>query len=269
MLIDAFTDGWLDEMNSRARSLAEHHVLYLLIDGAFVPGLHRCIAPDRKALVFESLPGCSDDARDVSPFLTPMIADDAALERTLRRCSGWPMISLIESPETLEQLAARLAAWCVVEVDGQRFNFRFADTRRLPAIYQALDATQRSQFVGPAVAWSYIARNGTWCRLDIEGEYREPASDPQLTEQQFVAIDDDSRADEVLATLALRGYLVGHSPSNAHIRTVAAITAASTAQLQDREIGDWCEWLWKHHGEHRSQDVDSVLAEYLTTRTSS
>jgi hypothetical protein len=67
----------------------------------------------------------------------------------LDKCSGWPMMCAIETPESQAELAARLAAWCVVEVDDQRFNFRFPDTRRLPAIFDALTPTQRAEFAGP------------------------------------------------------------------------------------------------------------------------
>lgn len=267
MLIDDFSDGWLDELNERARAAPEGHHLYLLIDGAFVPGIHRRIAPDRKAVLFESLPGCSDDARDASPFLTPFIPDDAALVRTLRRCGGWPMLSLLETPEGLRQLSARLAAWCVIEADGQRFNFRFADTRRLPGILDTLDARQRGELVGPAVAWTHIARDGTWREIAIARSNEGIASEPILTDPQFTALVDDSHVDTVLLLLSLRGCVMDELPSRRYLRTAVAISTATAAKLSDDEVLDWCEWQWTHARTLSESNVSALFDEYMAMHT--
>ena len=268
MLIDVYAHGWLDELASRASSLPDRHELLLLIDGAFVPGLHRRLPPERTALLFETLPGCSDQVRDVSPFLTPLILGDAALVKVLRQCDRWPMLSSIETPETLAQLASRLAAWCIVESDGQRFNFRFADTRRLPGIVQALNGAQRSQFAGPVLGWSYVGREGAWRRLEFESEHVDPASDPRLSDQQFARMVDDSFADEVMAALALRGCAVRDRPSQSYARISHAIAAARAASLPDEEVLNWCEWLWWRGWADAPPDLPVALDQYLASLSS-
>jgi hypothetical protein len=43
MLIDPFVTDWIDWLNAKAADLAAGSHLYLLIDGVFVPGLHRTL----------------------------------------------------------------------------------------------------------------------------------------------------------------------------------------------------------------------------------
>jgi hypothetical protein len=235
---------------------------YLLIDGAFVPGLHRNVAKGRRILFFESLPGCSNAAKDVSPFLTRFEPEQKKL---LRLCDRWPMISLIETPESLEELSERLSAWCVVEVDGQRFNFRFADTRRLPAIYQSLNATQRGQFAGPAVRWFYIARNGDWRTLVLDGRGTEIASNPTLDPVQFASLVDDSRADEILRLLRDRGHDVYRQPSRSHALLETALRTAAAAHVDDDGLMSWCKWFWEQDQLHDLATAGLALNAWRTS----
>ena len=246
MLIDAFKEDFFDTLDRRAAQLSAPNGLYLLIDGAFVPGLHKALASECKALLFASLPGCNGETADASPFLTPYIPGDKRMRSLLLRCSSWPMLSLIETAESLAQLIARLSAWCIVEADDQRFNFRFPDTRRLPVIFQTLKPAQRAQFTGPVARWSYINREGSWDELDVTGVNAEPAANPVLDARQFSTLVDDSRADEVLMLLGDRGYEVGKHPSASHARVTAALRVAVPAKLADEEVLDWCEWYWQH-----------------------
>lgn len=246
MLIDAFKEDLLDMLDMRAAQLLAPNRLYLLIDSAFVPGLQKALATDCKALLFAGLPGCSDETADASPFLTPYVPNDKRMQSLLRRCSGWPMLSLIETAEPLTQLAARLSTWCIVEADDQRFNFRFPDTRRLPAIFRTFKLTQRAQFSGPAARWSYINREGTLHELDVTGLNAEPVENPVLDSQQFAALVDDSRADEMLVLLGDRGHAVSKHPSISHVRVTAALLVAVSGQLADGDVLDWCEWYWQH-----------------------
>jgi hypothetical protein len=246
MLIDTFAEDSLAVLTARAADLPPSHHLYLLVDGAFVPGLHKLLREDAKAILFESLPGCNDETRDASPFLTPLSLPDKTVVRLLKRCDGWPMVSAIETTETLRELAERLAAWCVVEADGQRFNFRFADTRRLPAIFNTLSALQRASFAGPAVRWSYVARDGRWRELEIDGASAEIATEPVLDQRQFSVLVDDSRVDEVMVRLADRGNAMHAHPSRSHALLISAIRAADAAKLDDQRLLDWCEWYWRN-----------------------
>lgn len=246
MLIDPFKEDFLDVLDIHAARLSAPNGLYLLIDGAFLPGLHKALATDCKLLLFATLPGCSDEAANASPFLTPYIPNNKRLRALLQRCSGWPMLSLIETPESMPQLAARLSAWCIVEADCQRFNFRFPDTRRLPAIFQAFNPEQRAQFSGPMGRWLYLNRDGGWNEIDAVGGIAEPAADPVLDSQQFAALVDDSRADEVLVLLGHRGHEVDRHPSLSHSRVIDGLRVAALGHLADGDVLDWCEWYWRH-----------------------
>ncbi|MFC5461529.1 DUF4123 domain-containing protein [Massilia niabensis] len=246
MLIDHFKEDFFDALSMRAVEPSTSKGLYLLIDGAFVPGLHKTLATEVKSLLFASLPRCNNETANLSPFLMPYAIPDKRVRSLLQRCDGWPMVSMIETPEPLAQLSKRLSAWCVVEVDGQRFNFRFPDTRRLPTIFRTLDPAQRAQFTGPIARWSYVGRDGCWNELEVSGSREEPATNPVLNNRQFAALVDDSRADELLVLLGDRGYEVGKHPSVSHARVSAALRVAVSAVLDDNDVLPWCAWYWQH-----------------------
>jgi hypothetical protein len=201
MLVDPYDKRWLERLTDAT---------YLLCDGVFLPGLHRRIqavlpSTDAPSLLFDDLPCCSDSTRDVSPFLIRYAHANSRLRSLLEKCSGWPMICAIETAESQAELTERLAAWCVVEVDDQRFNFRFPDTRRLPAIFGALSVEQRAAFAGPATRWSYIDRSGKWQDLAMPDTPCTIAERPRWDDHQFAKLVSDSEADEVISILAYRG----------------------------------------------------------------
>ncbi|MEX5747200.1 DUF4123 domain-containing protein [Massilia sp. X63] len=259
MLTDPFIGTWLDTLRLRFRERPAAHELHLLIDGAFVPGLHRHLAASSKALLFYGLPGSGPHTLDVSPFVLRFDPASREVEAVLRKCLAWPMVNVIETPEAWQGLAARLAAWCVIEADGQRFNFRFADTRRLPAILKTLDQTQRRQFSGPAVSWSYIARDGDWRTRALDGSGQAVASAPRLDDAQFGALVEDSRVDEILTRVAPGPDRDTFLPSKAHALIASALASASKASLSDSALVDWCEWLWAR----RAKDDIGNMAELL------
>lgn len=243
MLIDSFSDDWLAELDARALEVKPPNSLYLLIDGAFVEGLHRMLPDDAKVCLFSTQPGANDETLDVSPFLTPYAATTHSL---LTRCNRWPMVSVIETPEPVARLAERLAAWCVVAVDRQRFNFRFADTRRLPAIYENLNPMQRVQFSGPASQWAYVARDGLWRSLPIDSQGVEVAREVVLDERQFSNLVEDCEADEMMTALSREELDVYHHPSRSHALVSRAQTLAKQKILDRPELTAWCAWFWKN-----------------------
>ncbi|KFI06709.1 DUF4123 domain-containing protein [Massilia sp. BSC265] len=255
MLTDPFADDWLDALHQRFRKRPDAHALHVLVDGAFVPGLHRRIAAGRKALLFEGLPASGPGTLDVSPFILPFDPGDRALLTVLDRCRGWSMVSVIETPEPWRDLAARLAAWCIIEADGQRFNFRFADTRRLPAILNTLAPAQRGQLTGPAVSWSHIGRDGSWRTIALDASGEAIATEPQLDDARFAALVEDSRADEVLARLADHPELGTYRPSQAHALISSALAPALKAGMGDVELVDWCGWLLGHCRRNELADI--------------
>lgn len=226
------------------------HSLFLLLDGVFVPGLYRKLQADA-VLLFEGTPGCNDDTRDVSPVVLAYSPHDAAQRKALKRCSGWPMVHAIVTNESLQALSARLAAWCVVEADGQHFNFRFADTRRFAGIHQALTAEQRAHLVGPARQWHLVGRNGQWqaALLDLPSLSALPMSsaheplDTRLNAQQFAVVVTDSEGDAILTVIEGRSQLVGRTPSQAYTTVARALQVADLLKpaLDEAMRIDWCE----------------------------
>lgn len=265
MFIDAFSIQWLDDLHARAAQLAPADRLYVLVDGAFVPGLHKKLASERKAILFALLPGCSEEAGNASPFLTPFDPADKTLKALLQRCDRWPMLSVIATPESLGQLARRLAAWCVIEGDGQVFNFRFPDTRRLPAIVDVLNPIQRAQFLGPATGWTYIGRDRRWHALTVESSSADIADSPVLDGRQFGVLAGDSHADELMALLGDRGHEVYSRPSRTHALLSTALSAARKADLGDHSLNDWCEWFWKQDLLCENSAVADMLQTWRTT----
>ena len=255
MFIDSYQPDTIAQLTQRADILPDECHLYLLLDGVFVPGLYRS-RPLRSSttgpfyLLFETLPGCTDAVRDASPFLMLIKpAGGALMERLgarLGTCNGWPMVSAIATAENLEQLGERLAAWCVIENDGQRFNFRFPDTRRLPGSFAALHADQRAQLTGSMHFWSYIGRNGNWADLTVAGTESAVAANVVLDDVQFGEIVDDAAPDEVMFRLAYGGFQSGLSHSLLHAAVSAALKTAREAGLEEGLREQWCEQVARH-----------------------
>lgn len=261
MLIDAYDEHWLDRFNTCAGST------YLLIDGAFIPGLHRRIAATVPALhapslLFEKLPGCSEKSRDVSPFLVEFQPTNPRFLALLEQCSRWPMLCAIETSENLAQLTERLAAWCVVEVDGQRFNFRFPDTRRLPAIFAALSDQQRAEFAGPATRWSYIDRSGKWQELAVPRVQSATAGRPRLEDEQFIKLVDDCEADEVISILMYRGQEI-ESYSRYHAIVSLALYVARNADLDTQSKAAWCAFCLNGRLSYEANELAARLPQWM------
>lgn len=243
MLIDPFQPEWQSDLNRLHAALPHGATLKLLIDGAFIPKIFQQLGNQyQPILLFELRPGCSNEARDVSPFIVPFDPRDKSLTRLLSRCSGWPMLSALTTYESAEQLAERLAAWCVVDVDGQSFNFRFPDTRRLPAIFDTLTQQQQGEFIGNAIKWHYISRKGGWSSLPLEASAISPSmpDNTTLDRRQFGQLLKDSEPDEMWVQLLDRGVQTHHLPSQRHALLSNALYVADKNGLHDLRKIAWC-----------------------------
>lgn len=241
MLIDTFAQNWQDRLIDQHAGLADGRQLFLLIDGAFLPDFYREVEKASPvSLLFEQLSACSDQMRSFSPFLVTYSPPPVGLGRALGKCSGWPMLSAIETAEPVAALAQRLAAWCIVENDGQRFNFRFPDTRRLPGLFASLSALQRGSLAGPARRWSWIGRDGNWNELGLPEIAQDVAAHPILDDEQFAAMVGDSEVDETILLLRDRGPLPAQRPSEIYALVSEARRVAGLCTF-DRDIClDWC-----------------------------
>lgn len=259
MLIDEFSEGVLDELDALA-SAAGANAIYILIDGAFVPGLHQHfkaeLGEQSVRLLFGSLPSVTEEVLDVSPFVFQYCPGNAVIRRLLRKCSGFPMLSVIESPEAFVTLAERLSAWTIVASDGARFNFRFADTRRLPAILRVLNEDQLGAIAGAAFTWRYVDRTGNWTVTSLPGTSAAIQPRPQtLNSEQFAILVDDAESDVLLASLKQAAYPFEGTLSE-HYRCVAIVFEAACAcgLNSDQTYG-----LFRADGQ-RITDVSSATA---------
>jgi len=270
VLIDPYHTGWLSHLDEREASLPSGASLILLLDGAFVPGLFRQLDDEIKpTLLFESLPSCSEETKDVSPFLVRFETSNQSLRRVLSRCSGKPMVSAIATHESVEQLGARLAAWCIVEADGQRFNFRFPDTRRLPAIFEALTQQQRLVLAGSAFSWTFVGRDGHWQHLPIEAapDTVEPTEQATLNEHQFGKLVADSEADEVWVQLLDRGIESDLLPSQRHVLIAEALRIADKSGLDMLMKLSWCASCIDSSGDGNDEQLLDRFALWLKEQT--
>lgn len=242
-MIDPYENNWLDRLGAGTASEAAN--IFVLVDAAFVPGLHRramqILPPhEHPALLFEGLPGCTERTRDVSPFLFRLETANGQIQALLEQCSGFPMLSVIETSESQIDLAGRLAAWCIVSVDRQRFNFRFPDTRRLPAIFHILTGTQRAHMAGPATRWSYVDRTGHWAELDLPRRSSPIADQPELDQRQFAYLVASSEVDEIISILHSRGALGPRLPSEWYAGLLLALHVSERCDLQSKL--SWCDF---------------------------
>lgn len=251
MLIDAFPSDWTHALDRRAGDSGDAR---LMLDGAFCPGLHRSIRACLRSNVsmsflFESLPSFNDESRDVSPFVFLHEPGNFRLARQLASCNGWPMVHCIRTVEVPARLAARLGAWCAVDADGQRFNLRFPDTRRLPGICALLTDPQRQDLFGPATSWSYVGRDGRWAELDMDctrsGRADAPTSNrfggPQLDAAQFASMVDDGEADALMLVLQERGTDCSGRYAQVYGVVGSALALARQARLDPASTIEWCE----------------------------
>lgn len=235
-----------------------------------MPGLYRRIRATGIAVsfLFETLPGFSDATRDVSPFLVPWTGGNRRFESLLCECSGYPMVSAIASVERLSELTARLSAWCVIEAGGQRFNFRFADTRRLPAIFETLMPFQRDQLVGPASRWSYVGRTGSWSDLEIEAGAAAISDRPALDDVQFARLVRDSEADEMIAMVDRCGTVGEASPSDRFAMVSRALHTADGFGLSVADKLAWCEFCIAAEYSSNQIDMNEIFERWDQTKRS-
>jgi len=217
----------------------------------FIPGLFWHLGrTSEPALLFEWLPDCNDSLRDVSPFLVPFAAGDKALRHVLERCDWPPMLSTIATSGSVDVRAERLAAWWTVATGGDYFNFRFPDTRRLPAIFAVLMPEQQRELAGNALSWHYMARNGAWGALPIDccGPAAGITASARLSEAQFARVIGDSEADEIWVRLQYGGAIWDGLPSERYYLLSEAVQIARKHQLGNTATFRWCARLMDEIG---------------------
>lgn len=247
-LIGQHAPSWLDHLQEQVESDTERWPgtqAIALLDCAFSEHCYQAIRKNR--LPFRSLFDLSDRPNEsllaVSPTLIPLDLETArAWGNVLALTDGLPMLSLIVTHESIDELALRLHPWCIVDADGQSFVFRFPDTRRLPAIVKMLTPEQHGGFFGPAQVWRYRTRLAQWADLPLPTLHGPPLERVRLDEKQCAHVIKDSEADEIIADLNLNDPVLmrRYHPADAHELIAFGLNRADHYGIADADRAHWC-----------------------------
>lgn len=271
-LICEHAPEWLDALQNETESIRNARTgvhVFALLDCAFIDHMHAAILkqrlPYRSLFDLSSTP--SRELQAVSPTLLPLTPGTAAQWRDVLRLSdGWPMLSLIVTPESLDELTLRLSPWCIVNADGQPFVFRFPDTRRLPAIVDVLTPEQHGQFFGPSIAWRYRTRSAQWAELPLPATPLPIADYVKLDARQYAQLIDDSEADAIIAHLDANEptTLLPYNAATAHQLVTQALKRADRYGIADTDRTQWCRLYLKQPKLEQMSGAIPLLASLLT-----
>lgn len=148
---------------------------------------------------------------ECSPFVCTLAGDELA--GLLARTGSWPMLSVIQSSLSLDELRTHLARFASVRTaDGLRFPARWGFPLAVPLLIEALSPPDRALLLGGFHAWHLINRTGT-----LETAAGEPAMQPpgsvsdkgggmaepsvEIGEDAFARLVDAAEVDALLVDL--------------------------------------------------------------------
>lgn len=212
-MINSFAPQWLAQLDDMAQE--DDKQTYLLIDGVFLDDSRSFmnqwpIPVEPKCALFYERANGNQNVLAASPWLLPYAPKTNHTKELLAQCDTLPAVICIRSHEVMTSLLTRLKRWTVVSCGDMQFNFRFMDTRRLPAIHRGLTPQQRIQLFGAHDQWAFVNRRGLWEHLDAQDDAApltgassqwEEFSPPDLDDDQFAALLSDSEPDEIVAAI--------------------------------------------------------------------
>jgi hypothetical protein len=237
MLINPYPADWKETLH--ASLSGSDGFIYALVEGvhneAFYRKLKKLDGPRYQPL-YATAPSADEETLGLGPILVQYGAEfhkqwNALLEMT----DGLPALSIIVSPETMNELAARLIPWCVVDADDYTVALSFADTRILPALVEALDARQRGEFFGPARRWTYPGRDATWVELPSQPEQAlPPAEKVTLTAKQVSVLMAASEGDSIIHQMNqyVGKPLAKYTPYDAHLMITRWLKLANHVKIE-------------------------------------
>lgn len=275
-LIGSHAPGWLDDFEGQIAILREQWpdaATFALFDCAFSERCHTEIKRSRldARCLFDLSTNPSPELQAVSPTLVPLMRAAAASWReAASHTDGYPMLSVIVTPESLDELAQRLHPWCIVKADGEPYVFRFPDTRRLPGVVDALTPEQHAAFFGPAHAWLVRTRSANWARLPLPKSPLPPAEEVNLSAEQYAQLMDDAEADEIIANLHVHepALIRQYEPAEAYERVAHALKRADFYGIEQTDRAQWCRLLVQQPMLEQMPEAAPILAT-LMSRTSS
>lgn len=248
MLINPYPADWTETLHASLRD--SDGFIYALLDGvhneAFYRKLKKLEGPRYQPL-YAAAPSADEETLGLGPILVQYGDEfhkqwNALLEMT----DGLPALSIIVSPETMNELAARLISWCVVDADDYTLALSFADTRILPALFGVLDVRQRGEFLGPARRWTYPGRDAAWLALPLQLEQAlPPAEKVTLTAKQVSALITASEGDSIVYQMSqsLGNPMANYTPFEGAVMIAQWLELANHVKIESsRDRFALCEF---------------------------
>ncbi|AIY42077.1 hypothetical protein LT85_2919 [Collimonas arenae] len=169
-------------------------------------------------------------------FYTPGQSVTAAKQlfyRWLSHCSGRPMVSIVASKETAQQIAGEWKNLHFVEAsDGQKLLLRFSDTRVLVNLPKLLTNEQWATLTSPLDLWLTIDREGELIACPFLPTQSIKSKAPfELSDGQIAAFTNAAESDAMIDYLAenMRD-IIPHDISPAQLYAIIADTLALAMQ---------------------------------------
>lgn len=216
--------------------------LFALVDGAFdeqLLGSHAWIRQPKLSLYAQTALQGFGAAAPHLLTAPPLPAQQLPwLQKITAACAGKPMLSVLASPLDAQALQQHLRPYLVARTpDTLEWPLRWADTRVLPALLDALEKLHRQHFMAPLLAWWSARRDGGLCQwIGDATSTVDPAEFDKLplSDAAFTALVDTAEADAVLANIyeSQPDLLHRHSPAQSHASLVQHLKLASRHRIE-------------------------------------
>ena len=134
------------------------------------------------ALIFEE--SFAKSALYLSPLLLQLDASKEVCVQELlildRSCHSLPVLAILQSAQSLSELAFHLRSALLIEADDSAYLFRFADSQMLVAMNSVLTPAQRSRLFTGVQAWWTVNYLGGLDNAADHSRYRQAEPQPGL-----------------------------------------------------------------------------------------
>ena len=210
--------------------------LYALVDGAFDESFFGAryprTAPPRSLYVDTALQSLGTAAPHLLAAPDGILEAQGWLGHLFSVANGKPMVSIIASPLSMEELARHMRPYLIAMTpDTVEWPIRWGDTRVLPELLDVLPEKQRDHLLAPLRCWWSAGRDGELLRWEGAAVSPAPAGFDKLplSDENFAALVDAAEADSVLANLydSQPDLLQADSPAECHARVARHLALAS------------------------------------------